>query len=57
MSDMTQRLRTNHIVKFRSFLVYILYGFKKTVMTNAVQGTRFCTDGFQQPRHTRFWNS
>jgi len=27
MSDTTQRLCTNHIVRFRSFLVYILYGF------------------------------
>jgi len=27
MSDTTQRLCRNHIVRFRSFLVYILYGF------------------------------
>jgi len=27
MSDTTQRQCTNHIVRFRSFLVYILYGF------------------------------
>jgi len=27
MSDTTQRLCTNHTVRFRSFLVYILYGF------------------------------
>jgi len=27
MSDTTQRLRTNHIVRFSSFLVYILYDF------------------------------
>jgi len=34
MSDTTQRQCTNHIVRFRSFLVYILYGFLKTENVN-----------------------
>ena len=35
MSDKTQRLCTNQIVKFRSFLVYILYGFLWTEGANS----------------------
>jgi len=35
MSDTTQRLCTNHIVRFRSFLVYILYGFLQTDGANS----------------------
>jgi len=35
MSDTTQRLCTNHIVRFRSFLVYILYGFLYTEDANS----------------------
>jgi len=34
MSDTTQRRCTNHTVRFRSFLVYILYGFLKTRANN-----------------------
>ena len=34
MSDTTQRRCTNHIVRYRSFLVYILYGFLKTEGAN-----------------------
>jgi len=35
MSDTTQRLCTNHIVRFRSFLVYISYGFLLTEGANS----------------------
>ena len=39
MSDTTQRLCTNHIVRFRSFLVYILYvSFRRRVR---IAGGRF----------------
>jgi len=34
MSATTQCQCTNHIVRFRSFLVYILYGFLKTEGAN-----------------------
>jgi len=34
MSDTTQRRCTNHTVRFRSFLVYILYVFLKTEGAN-----------------------
>jgi len=39
MSGTTQRQCTNHIVRFLSFLVYILHGFRKT--EGAITGGRF----------------
>jgi len=41
MSDTTQRLCTNHIARFRLFLVYILYKCKKQSLQNGRR--RSCT--------------